>query len=292
LSGAASSVQRRGPLLVLLILAWAVSWPIVKVGVRTVPPIWYGCLRYAIAAACGFAMLAVRGDLRLPSRRDWPLIFVSSTLQMAAFSALTGLALTRLPPGRAAVLAYSTPIWVVPLAAWRLRERISKSGVFGVSAGLLGVLAIAAPSLHRHEADQVLAYSLLIGAAAAWATSIVFVRSHRFAATPLALAPWQMSIAAALLLAIAVPVEGAAPALSTTAAASLAYVGPIGTAFAYWAVVEVGRHVPAQTLSIALLATPCLGIAISAVALGERVGGSLVAGVALIAAGIRLTTKG
>lgn len=274
----------------MLILTWAVSWPVIKVGVATVPPIWFGCLRYTIAAACLFALVAVRRELVFPPRSDWPLIAVSGALQMGAYSALTGLALTVLPPGRASVLAFSTPIWVVPLAAWWLRELISRLAMVGVAVGLSGVFAIAAPSLHSDGTGQIVAYTMLLGAAAAWAVSIVFVRAHRFTATPLALAPWQMLVAAALLLPLAAATEGPLPPVGARGAASLAYVGPIATAFAYWAVVETGRHFRASTMSMALLATPSLGILISALTLGETVGLSLIAGVVLIAAGIRLST--
>jgi drug/metabolite transporter (DMT)-like permease len=269
----------------VLILTWAVSWPVIKVGVATVPPIWFGCLRYTIAAACLFALVAVRRELVFPPRSDWPLIAVSGALQMGAYSALTGLALTVLPPGRASVLAFSTPIWVVPLAAWWLRELISRLAMVGVAVGLSGVFAIAAPSLHSDGTGQIVAYTMLLGAAAAWAVSIVFVRAHRFTATPLALAPWQMLVAAALLLPLAAATEGPLPPVGARGAASLAYVGPIATAFAYWAVVETGRHFRASTMSMALLATPSLGILISALTLGETVGLSLIAGVVLIAAG-------
>jgi predicted benzoate:H+ symporter BenE len=55
--------------------------------------------------------------------------------------------------------------------------------------------------------------------------------------------------------------------------------------------VEVGRHIRASTMSMALLATPSLGILISALTLGEAVGASLVAGVVLIGSGIRLATR-
>lgn len=278
-------------LLLLLILSWSVSWPVIKVGIRTVPPVWYGCFRYLIAALCLFVLVALRRELTFPPRPDWPLIAVSGALQMATYSALTGLALTILPPGRASVLAFSTPLWVVPLAGWWLRERISKAALCGVSVGLLGVLSIAAPSLHRNGSGQVMPYAMLMGAAASWAISIVFVRSHRFTATALALAPWQMLIAAALLAPLALLVEGAPPAAGASGAASLAYVGPIATAFAYWAVVEAGRHFPASTMSMALLATPGIGILVSAVTLGETIDVSLIAGVVLTSAGIRLATK-
>jgi drug/metabolite transporter (DMT)-like permease len=277
-------------LLALLILTWAISWPVIKVGVATVSPIWYACFRYAIATSCLFTLLAIRRELVLPPRSDWPLVAVSGVLQMAAYSALTALALTILPPGRASVLAFSTPIWVVPLAAWWLHEHASRRALFGLGLGLVGVLTIAAPSLHPKGAEEMLAYVMLLGAAAAWAISIVAVRAHRFTATALELAPWQMLVAASLLLPLAIVVEGAPRPIGIVGAASLAYVGPIATAFAYWAVVEAGRHIGVSTMSMALLATPGLGILISALTLGERVGPSLIAGVVLIGAGIRLVT--
>ena len=277
-------------LLALLILTWAVSWPVIKVGVATVPPIWYACFRYVIATLCLFTFVTVRGEVAFPPRSDWRLVAVSGVLQMAAYSALTGLALTILPPGRASVLAFSTPIWVVPLAAWWLHERASRSALFGVGLGLLGVLVIAAPSIHPNGAQQILAYVMLLGAAGAWAISIVIVRAHRFTATALALAPWQMLVAACLLLPLAIVVEGAPRPIAVSGAASLAYVGPIATAFAYWAVVEAGRQIRASTMSMALLTAPSLGILISALTLGEAVGASLIAGVVLIGLGIRLAT--
>jgi drug/metabolite transporter (DMT)-like permease len=289
--GFGGNSNRDRSLLIFLVLIWAISWPVIKVGVTAVPAIWFGCFRYTIAAICLFALVALRRELAFPSRSDWSLIAVSGALQLAAYSALTGLALTILPPGRASVLAFSTPIWVVPLAAWRLHERVSLLALLGVAVGLLGVFVIAAPSLQLGQTDQIVAYAMLISAAAFWAISIVFVRSHRFVSTALALAPWQMLVAAALLLPLALGVEGIPPPVGVRGAISLAYVGPIATAFAYWAVVEVGRHFQARTISMALLATPSLGILISALTLGEPVGASLVGGVALIGSGIWLATN-
>lgn len=277
-------------LLALLILSWAASWPVIKIGVATVPPIWYASFRYTIATACLFALVLARREAAFPPRADWPLVAVSGVFQMAAYSALTAFALTILPAGRASVLAFSTPIWVVPLAAWWLRERASRRSLIGIGLGLLGVIAIAAPSLRAQAAHQSLAYAMLLGAAACWAISIVAVRAHRFTASALALAPWQMLLAACLLVPVAILVEGAPRPMRISGAASLAYVGPIATAFAYWAVVEAGRHVRASTMSVALLATPSLGILISALALGETIEVSLLAGVVAIGVGIRLVT--
>ena len=277
-------------LLGFVVLIWAVAWPVIKVGVTAVPPIWFACLRYVVATACLFGVVALRRELAFPSRSDWRLVAVSGVLQTAAFSALTGIALTILPPGRASVLAFSTPLWVVPLAAWRLDEHMSNRALVGVAVGLLGIHVIAAPALQHDGRMQMMAYAMLLGASVAWAISIVFVRAHRFEASPLVLAPWQMLVAAVLLCPLAIVVEGRPHTLGARGIAALAYVGPMATAFAYWSVVELGRRFRASTISMALLATPSLGILISAVTLHEHVSVSLAAGVVLVAAGIRLAT--
>jgi drug/metabolite transporter (DMT)-like permease len=63
-----------------------------------------------------FAVAAALGELRWPSRRDWPIVLAVGALQMAAFMALTTVGLQFVPAGRSAILAYTTPLWVTPLA--------------------------------------------------------------------------------------------------------------------------------------------------------------------------------
>jgi drug/metabolite transporter (DMT)-like permease len=289
---AASPDSRAGSLLVVLVLIWGASWPAVKVGVSAMPPVWFACLRYVVATVCGFGVVWVRGELRRPSPSDWPLVAVSGVLQMAVYSALTAVALTRLPPGRASVLAFSTPLWVAPLSAWWLNERLTWRGLAGVATGLAGVLVVVSPGLQHGARGQLACYALLLCAAAGWGVSIVFVRAHRFQTSTAALAPWQMLVAAGLLLPLATTLEGRWPPMTIRAVAVLSYVGPIATAFAYWAAVEVGRSVRATTMSMVLLAVPGLGLLLSVIALHESIDISLVLGILLVASGIRVVTNG
>ena len=287
-----ASPEARGRwLLLLLVIVWGASWPAVKVGVSAMPPVWFACLRYAVAAICGFGVVAVRGELKRPTPSDWRLVAVSGAFQMAAYSALTAVALTRLPPGRAAVLAFSTPLWVAPLSAWWLNERLTWRGLAGVGTGLAGVLVIVSPAFQHGDRSQLAFYALLLCAAAAWAVSIVFVRAHRFQTSALALAPWQMLTAVFLLLPLATLFEGVWPRIPVQAIVVLSYVGPVATAFGYWAAVEVGRVVRATTLSMILLAVPGLGLVLSAIALHESVTLSLELGLLLIGAGIWVVTN-
>jgi len=282
--------RRAGWLLAVLVLVWGASWPVIKIGVTTIPPIWFACLRYVVATAFLVAVVSRRDKLTLPSASDWKLIAVSGVLQMAAYSALTGVALTHLPPGRSAVLAFSTPLWVVPLSVWWLHEQVPWSRRLGTGAGLMGVLVTASPGLHVAPRDQLVPHALLLVAAAGWAVSIAFVRAHRFQASALALAPWQTLVAALVLLPCAIAVNGPLPTPNVRALASLAYVGPIATAFAYWAVVEAGRHVRATTVSVTLQGVPSVGLLISALVYREVVDVSLTLGIILIGAGVVLAT--
>lgn len=287
----ARHVERRSLwLLAILVAVWGASWPVIKIGVATVPPVWFACLRYVVATACLVPIVAARGELRLPSSADWKLILVSGTLQMGTYSAFTALALTHLPPGRSSVLAFSTPLWVALLARLWLREPMPWLKTAGVGAGMTGVLAIASPGLRAAAPATIVPYLLLIAAAAGWAVSIVFVRAHRFHASPLSLAPWQTLVAALLLVPCALGMDGAFRPLSLGGVISLAYVGPIATAFAYWAVVEVGRSVGATTIAMSLLAVPALGVTISTLAFHETIDVPLALGVALITIGVVLVT--
>ena len=65
----ASAMRRYRLLLGALVVVWAVSWLVIKVGVASVPPLWFGCLRYVVATICLSASVAARGDLAF--RRGW-----------------------------------------------------------------------------------------------------------------------------------------------------------------------------------------------------------------------------
>jgi drug/metabolite transporter (DMT)-like permease len=277
-------------LLSLLVMIWAISWPVLKIGIAGFTPIWYACLRFSIASLCLFVLLLFRGTLHLPSRTDWRLVIVCGALQSAAFSVFVNLALTRLPPGRSAVLAYCTPLWVAPMAAWWLHEQLKLRAVIGICLGLSGIVVLVAPAILASDRVPAAPYLLLLGASLAWAISIVAVRAHPFESNPLELAPWQMLVASLLTLIVALFVEGSPSRISGTAVATLVYVAPLATAFAYWAVVECGRHFRASTLSVALLATPAVGVLVSAVVVKEPITLQLLAAMALIAVGVRIVT--
>ncbi len=277
-------------LLGVCIVLWGVNWPIMKVGLKYIDPFWFSALRLLMAAATLFIVLAARGLLILPPRSDWPIVGTVSLLQFALFLACVHIAVGLVPAGRAALLAYTTPLWVVPAAILLLGEKLSWAKGAGLAVGLVGLAVLFDPSeMNWGDRNAVIGNLLLLLGAFLWGVSMIHIRSHRFSATTLQLVPWQMLIAAVPLLVVAITVEGFGGfRWGWELAAVLGYNGFVASAFTYWAVLAITRALPAITTSISGLGVPALGIAIGAVALGETVTLALLAGLALIALGLGL----
>ncbi|MGE5506578.1 MAG: DMT family transporter [Actinomycetota bacterium] len=280
--------RRAALLLVSLVLLWGGNWPILKVGLTHLQPVWFAVLRLGLGIATFVLVLAPRGRLRLPARADWPVVASVGLLQMAAFMALINLALMWVPAGRSAILAYTTPLWVAPGAALFLGERLTRGGMAGVVLGLAGVAVLFNPAgFDWSDGHALLGNGLLLLAAVVWAASILHVRGHRWHATALELAPWQMLVGLVPLVPLAWGLEGAPrPDWSLEFWWIAAYNGPLATALAFWMAVTVNRSLPALTVSLAFLCIPAGGMVFSALTLGERLSGTNLLGLALIVAGV------
>ncbi len=286
-SSAALSPSVARLLLVAVVILWGANWPVMKVGLQSMPPIWFATARMTLGAATLFALLMVLGRLKLPTRRDLPLVLTVGGLQMAAFLLLVNLALQHVEAGRSAVLAYTTPLWVTPAAMLLMRETLTPRKAAGLVLGLGGLAVLFNPlGFDWASREALVGNALLLGAAFAWSLAILHVRVHSWDSSPLQLAPWQMLVAAVPLGLLSWFSESwSTVRWSGELAVILAYNGPLATAFCFWAVVSVNRALPAITTSLSLLAVPVAGVLLSAVFLSETLTPTLVGGLLLILAG-------
>lgn len=279
-----------------VVTAWSLNWVVMKVAVQEVRPLWAVAIRTALAALVLFPPLLATGRLRRPPRADLPVLLAISLFHMTAFAALMTMGLALVPAGRAIVLGYTTPLWVAPAAFVFLGERISARQSAGIVVGLVGLLLLFGPaSLDWGNRQALLGQVLLLAAALCWSVSIVYTRAHRWVATPLQLMPWQCLLATIVLASLAFLVEGPPPdpsRTSTAALLALAYNGVIGTALGFWAMTVVNRRVPAATAALGVLATPVLGIGLSAAFLGEGLDPMLILSAFIILAGIAMGVSG
>ena len=277
-------------LLVIVVFAWGLTWPVNKVIVAAMPPVWAVAIRTAIGCIALFALASLTGRLRVPPRADLPVLFSITLLHMVGFTVLSSVGLELVPAGRTAVLAYTTPLWVLPGASLFLGERLTARRALGVAVGLLGLLVLFNPlTLDWTQRATVLGNLAILAAALLWAGSILHIRGHPWQSTPFDLLPWEMLLATVITFPLAIVVAGP-PAIEMTLplAAMLFYAGVPGTALAYWASATAGRALPAVTTSLGLLATPVVSVAAAALWLGEGLTLSLLAAIVLILGGVAI----
>ncbi|HTI54325.1 MAG TPA: DMT family transporter [Verrucomicrobiae bacterium] len=285
------SARRQGSVaLLVVILSWGLTWPVNKVVLLSLSPLWAVTLRSAIATAALFALTAWRGRVALPPRGDLPVLLSITALHMVGFNLLTSWGLGLVPTGRTVVLAYTTPLWITPGAALFLREPLSARRLGGVLVGLAGLVTLFNPlTFDWRDRAVVLGNLAILAGALLWAASILHIRAHRWRSTPFALIPWETLLATLVLAPIALA-QGAPPRVDWRPAFVLlvGYLGIVGTAVAYWAAATASRHLPAVTTSLGLLATPVVSVITATLWLGEPLTLQLVAAVVLVLGGVAL----
>jgi drug/metabolite transporter (DMT)-like permease len=274
--------------LMLAMLGWGLVWPANKVLLESLPPFWLAALRSAIAAAGVLLVALPLRRLVLPPRSDLPVLLNIALLHMTGFAVLAAVGLQLVPAGRSVVLAYTTPLWVMPAAALFLGERLTRRRVAGVALGLVGLAVLFNPfAFDWGDRRSLFGHGALLLAALCWALSMVHVRAHRWRATPFQLVPWEIFLATAVLLCVALvageplPVQWSARVVVLLVAAST-----LGLVIPYWAIASAGRVLSANTVSLGMLGAPLIGIVAAAVVLREEVGLSVWIAVACVVGGV------
>jgi drug/metabolite transporter (DMT)-like permease len=211
---------------------------------------------------------------------------------MIVFSVLMSFGLMYVSVGRSVVLAYTTPLWVA-LGAWPfLKERIPPARAFGIALGLAGLAFLFNPlAFDWSNADALFGNAMLLLSALSWSVSILYTRAHKWVSSPFQLVFWQALLATLVLFVLAPLIEGPPRfAFSWHLAGLFAYTGLVGTAYAFWALAIVNRALPASTTALGILATPVVGIAGSAIFLGEGIDLPLLVAAAMILSGIAIGT--
>jgi drug/metabolite transporter (DMT)-like permease len=285
------SARRQGiASLLIVVSAWGLTWPVNKVILLSLSPLWAVTLRSAIATVALFTLTAWRGRVARPPAGDLPVLISITLLHMVGFNLLASWGLGLVPTGRTVALAYTTPLWITPGAALFLREPLTARRVVGVLIGLAGLVTLFNPlTFDWSDRAVVLGNLAILAGALLWAASILHIRAHRWRSTPFALIPWETLLATVLLAPIALA-TGPPPLLVWTPEFTLLllYLGIVGTAVAYWAVATASRHLPAVTTSLGLLATPVVSAITATLWLGEPLTLQLVVAIVLVLGGVAI----
>ena len=287
---AAPSDRRAYLLLAAVVVVWGCHWSVAKVGLETIPPFSYAMLRLLVAIAVLAALMRGAGQLQPPARADLAIIISYGLLAIAVGIGVMNLALPWVEAGRASILAYTLPLWVIPIVAVVSRARPSRTELSGLALGLTGLVLLLNPAASDWSSPQVLlGCTLLLRGAVAGAGALVHVRAHRWQGTPFDVQIWQLLVAVVPMVVLAVLMERdewAAVDWDAATVLVILYSGALATAFAFWASQSIVRAIGPTTTSIAYLAVPVVGIVTGALVLGELVGVLDLLGLVVTSAGI------
>ncbi|HET7701064.1 MAG TPA: EamA family transporter [Candidatus Limnocylindria bacterium] len=246
-------------------------------------PFWGATLRFAIAGALFFAVMAIR-RAAVPRGRALVGVLVYGTLGFGASYALLYWALQTVPAGLASVVIALVPLLTFLLAAAHGLEPFRMRGLVG---GLIAVAGIAIVFAERlgGDASALGLLACLLGAACIAESSVaakMFPRVDPSATNAVGMLAGLAILAPLVIVARETP---ALPARPETWAA-LGYLVTIGSIGLFALFLYVLRRWTATATSYILVLAPLVTIALGAALAGERVTAQFVAGAIVVALGV------
>ena len=266
--------------LAVLTIVWSLNWTVMKVATHYSGPFTFSAQRYVIGTVVLFALLAWRREPLKPT--PWlPTIAIGLT-QTMAFQALAQWALMSGGAGKTALLAYTMPFWVVPLAWWWLHEKPGLTRWLCIVIAAAGFVCVVEP-WRPLGSPHGIALALLAGLA--WAIATVLSKrlfQRHPDVTPLRLTAWQMLVGTVGLVIVALATPQRPVDWTAIYIAALLYNGLLssGVCWVLWALVV--QRLSANVAGLTSLAVPVAGVLFAWGLLGEMPSGSEWFGIVLI----------
>jgi drug/metabolite transporter (DMT)-like permease len=272
--------------LALLAVIWGYNWVVMKIGMQYAEPFTFAALRTFFGAVIMFiTLLLLRRPVR-PQFLGWAALF--GLLQTTGFVGLIMWAVSEGAAGKASILAYTMPFWLLMLAWPVLHEKVRGAQWISVLLALVGLVLILGP----WNMSGLFSSMLAVSAGLVWAVSSLVVKMMRarHKIDLLNLIAWQGLIGSIPLIIIAAftatePVEWS----GTFIAVFLFNIGPANAlTWVLW--LYILHSMATGTAGISSLAVPVVGVAAAWIQLGERPGTLEAAGMALIVVALAVLT--
>jgi drug/metabolite transporter (DMT)-like permease len=251
---------------------WGTNWVAIKVSVAEIPIWQYRVTTSIFAGIVMLAMARVGGhSLRVP-RFIWGRFALAALFNITGWQVLSAYGAHMIASGKAAILAYTMPIWTTLLAVIFLRERLTWRILAALALSAFGVLVLISSSLETFG-DSPLGILLAVLAAFSWAAGTVVQKSIRWPMPVIVMAGWQIFLGGIPILIVALLAEpiviqnASAPALL-----SLAYSLMVPMLFGQYAWFKVVSLFPASIAAIGTVMVPMVGMLSGAAILGEPLG--------------------
>lgn len=262
--------RRQWLLLGALTLLWGLNWPMMKLSLREVSPLWFRALTMSGGTLTLIAFFSLRGASLAVSRAQALRLAWLALPNIIGWHLCSIIGLSQLPAGRAGILAFTMPVWTVLLSVLLFGERMSARAWLAVVAAIAAVGLLAANELLA-LAGRPIGVLWLQAAALSWALGTVLMRRSRLALPTEAVTIWMM-IFGSVFFWIVAPLVEPLPAWqqwSTATWWSLAYGVFLNFGYAQIIWFGLARALPAQASAFSVMAVPLVGIASATVIVGE-----------------------
>ncbi|MEM8664159.1 MAG: DMT family transporter [Pseudomonadota bacterium] len=266
-----------------LAIFWSLNWPMMKIGLTVVEPWTFRALLVVVGAVGCFAVaLALGQSLAVPKAERIPLLWVG-LFQGVLWNAFSGFGIALVEAGRAAVLAFTMPVWATLLAVLFLGEAVTARRLTGLAVGMAAMVLLLLPALDALN-QAALGTLLMLAGAVSWAIATVIVKAANFTISPLSLAGWQFLIGGIPLTIAAFAIGKPSTLLDLDAqtGAVVAYSAIMPMVFCQAIFFAIVQRLPASIASMSTLMIPPMGVFFSAAILGEKVGVTEIASLALV----------
>ena len=283
-------------LLALLTLFWGVNWPFMKWGLNEVRPWSMRSLCIVIGVIGLFTCGRLAGQRLDVPRQDRLPLALAALFNITGWNLCSAYGLTLMASGRAAIIAFTMPLWASLFAIPLLGERMTRAKLLGLMFGGAGLLLLVIGEFRTLERAP-LGALLMFGAAMSWALGSVTVKRHRWTTQVFALTAWQMVIGGAPILLGWAVVEGfdvmqpGVTALSWRGVAGTLYAATIPMIFCHWGWTRLLQVFPASVAAIGTLLIPVVGVFSAALLIGESIGTTELVSLGLIIAALTVTLR-
>lgn len=256
--------------LIVLCLGWGITWPMMSIALREIPPFSMRTASLILGAITLIALALLQGrSLRIRSLRTWAHLGAASFFNIVMFSICTPFAQLHADTSRVAIVVYTMPIWATLLARPVLGERLTPTRTVALLLCIVGMAVLIYPLALLGVPIGIL---FAIGAAASWAAGTVYLKWARLDDDPMTVAVWQVVIGFVVLGAMLPVVEGSLKLTQAHLGAMLAliFAGVVGSGISNFLWFDIVRRLPATTASLGVLSSPVIGVIASVLMLGER----------------------
>jgi drug/metabolite transporter (DMT)-like permease len=276
-------------LLAGLSLVWGLNWPAMKFVLGDIPVLTFRTLCLWITGPMLLVLARLSGEpLGVPGR-EWPALLLASFCNVTLWYTGTGLGVHLIPAGRAALLAYTMPVWVALFSAVLLHERLGSRRLVGLALGMAGIAVLLAPDIAAFRAAP-LGAGFVLMAAMGWAIGTVTMKATRFSRSVTQMTGWQLLIGGAPIVLAALWHDPPFHFLSLPGETQLVlvYIIALPMIFGQWAWFKTLDRLPGTVAAVGSLAVPIVGLLSSALLLGERLGPSEIAALVLVVVALSL----